>query len=337
MLDFAYINLNNLLFNAKQIKKLLGKEKFCAVVKADAYGHGAEKVAAALYPVIDCFAVALVEEGISLRLSGIDKEILVFNIINESDIEKAIRYNLTVSVASLSQAKMVYTILKKEKKSIKIHIKVNTGMNRLGVSVKELEGLCRYFSDKRELVKVEGLYSHLSDPEDDVSVKRATSLFLLAKKILRDYNYKVISHISASGGALKGIKSDMARIGIMLYGYKPFKSDKITLKPVMKVVAPVICRRTLKKGEPALYGKVKAKKKTDISIVRYGYADGLERRNIDEQFNNRCMDVTAIEGKTEGNFYTVMEDAELIAESYGTIPYEILTKIALRAEKIYIR
>ena len=337
MLNFAYINLKNLVYNAKNIKRLLGKEKFCAVVKADAYGHGAEKVAAALYAYADCYAVALTEEGVSLRLSGIDKDILVFNTVSREDVEIAVRYNLILTVANISTAKTVYSVAKDKKRRARVHIKVDTGMHRTGFTVNALDNVLRYFSDKRDAVNVEGLYTHLANPEDDTSVKMATALFLLAKDKVKSYNYKVISHISASGGALKGVKSDMARIGIMLYGYKPFYSDKIRLKPVMKVVAPVIARNTLKTGESALYGNLAAKEPTDLTLIRYGYADGLFRREKNGQFNNRCMDITAVKIRTGGKFYTVMDNADKTAKEYGTISYEILVSAATRAEKIYIK
>ena len=158
---------------------------------------------------------------------------------------------------------------------------------------------------------------------------------MLANNLVKGYNNKAICHISASGGFLSGVQADMVRIGILLYGYKPFKSSLIEVKPIMKVYAPVLKTRHLNANDVALYGDLKSEKDRDISLVRYGYADGLDRKNTQEIFNNRCMDVSAVNGLFSG-FYPILEDADMLAKQYGTISYEILTKVALRAQKIYV-
>ena len=368
MLNKAVINLSAIRENALAVKRLLPETtKFCAVVKADAYGHGAEKVSAALYNIVDSFAVALPEEGVALRRSGIDKDVLVLTRAQYGDAETAARFGLTLTAAEFDDLALFNAVGEKTGAAIKTHIKFNTGMNRQGFSdLSEISAALKFCAGKKG-VKIEGLYSHYARPENDVARKKATNLFLLAKRLVKGYNKNAMCHISASGGTLKGEFFDMVRIGILLYGYKPYKTDDITVRPAMKIFAPVICERTLAAGETALYGDCRAKKKTRFSLVRYGYADGLPRRSARGVFNNRCMDVTAYErggvlaeetfgdgccglfcrgvsepckdnlGAENGGIklFNVLPDADVLAGRYGTISYEILTKAAVRAEKIY--
>lgn len=339
MLNIAEINLTSLKKNALSIKKKLPeKTKFCAVVKADAYGHGAEECARALYSVADCFAVALTEEGVRLRQSGIDKDILVLIPPFPCDIRRGVEYSLTFAADSLSQIKLIDRESKKQGKKTKIHLKFDSGMNRFGVSsVEEVKSLAEYAA-KRKNIFLEGIFTHFYDAIDDEAVKIQYDKFLLAIKAVRVYNKNVIRHISASGGFLKGYYLDMVRIGILLYGYKPFKNASIGVKPVMKVYSPCVKRKVIKGGDTALYGGKRADKDTNALLVRYGYADGLPRKEVSGQFNNRCMDVSLqTQNVGKNGFFTVLDDADVLAEKYGTISYEILTKVALRAEKIYIR
>ncbi len=334
MRNFAVIDLVKLKNNALKIKKKLKKGvKFCAVVKADGYGHGGVEVASALYGIVDSYAVAIVEEGIALRQAGIDKDILVLIPPFRSDLEKAVRYSLTLTATSKNDLIRIARECENQAKSVKIHIKYNTGMNRQGVDgIDELEKMLCY-ADKKGLI-IEGLYSHFACPENENSQKTAYNKFLLALSVAKGYNNKIIGHISASGGFLKGAQCDMVRIGILLYGYKPFPCD-FDVKPIMRLYAPVIAHRSLKKGDTALYGDKVSGRAQEISLVRYGYADGLMRKSVKGQFNNRCMDVTAVKGYVKKAL--VMGDADKLAKSYGTISYEILTKVCLRAEKIYKR
>lgn len=336
MLNQAVINLKTLKRNAIAVKNRLPKNtKFCAVVKANAYGHGAEEVASALYQIADYFAVALLEEGVSLRLSGIDKPILILIPVDSQEIECALRYSLTLTAENVSQLKEIERVAKRVKTKAVVHVKFNSGMNRLGADLTELDKMLEVFKQSKTLV-LEGLFSHFSNPESKRSTKKATNKFLLAIKRAKVYNKDVICHISASGGFLRGKYFDMVRVGILLYGYKPFKSSKISVKPVMRVYARVIKTFFLKPFSNCLYGSFRLKRSQTLSLIRYGYADGLNRSKACGQINNRCMDITAIRGK-RGERACVMGDAEFIAKQYKTIPYEILSKCANRAQRIYIR
>lgn len=337
MLNAAIIDLSAIKSNAEKIKKILPpKTRFCAVVKANAYGHGAEKVSSAIYGVADCFAVALAEEGVSLRLSGIDKEILVLNPLFKADAVIAARYNLTLAADNAKDLYYAEAAGKSLGKKVFVHIKVNTGMNRGGASEEELNKILD-FADGAEYVNISGVFSHYGAPENDELFYGATERFIRAKRLVKSFDKNVIAHISASGGFLRGAYFDMVRTGILLYGYKPFFTDKISVTPAMKVYAPVTAARTVGRGETLMYGTKRLEEDSDVKIARYGYADGLLRQNIAGQFGARCMDLTAVKATVgNGKFVPVMTDAEKLAKEYRTISYEILTKSALRAEKIYI-
>ena len=341
MLNKAVIDLKILSSNVKSIKKRLNKnQKFCAVVKANAYGHGASEIANALYSECDYYAVALVEEGVKLRLSGIDKDILVLTPPTLGDIDLGVRYRLTFAVDSHEILnRIIYSSQVQHLKS-KIHLKFNSGMNRFGVDdLNELDSLAKKVVNSKYLY-LDGAFSHLHCPQNKKYANIACNKFLLANNLIKGYNSRAICHLEASGGFLSGIKTDMARLGILLYGYKPFESNYITVKPIMKVYAPVIKNRTLKKGDNCLYGEYQISQEQEISLVRFGYADGLFRRQVFGQVNNRCMDATAINIKNiKITKYgaLIMDDANVLAREYNTIPYEILSKITMRAQKIYLR
>lgn len=337
MLNKAVIDLKAITDNALAVKELLpSRTKLCAVVKADGYGHGAVKIANALYGICDSFAVALPEEGIELRLGGIDKEILVLARPQGEDIARSVYYGLTLTAARAEDVLLAEREGAKQHSAVRAHIKYNTGMNRLGADTQaELLNLIRLARGSGH-VKITGLYSHYAAPEAPALRAAQTERFTRAVEAARAEAGEITAHISASGGFLAGEYFDMVRIGILLYGYSPFETDKIKVRPAMKIYAPVIAERRLKAGESAMYGNFPALRETDIRIIRYGYADGLPRKRAAGQFNNRCMDVTAvISDKNGGKYYPVLTDAAALARSYGTISYEILTKAALRAEKIY--
>lgn len=341
MLNKAVIDLKILSSNVKNIKKRLNKnQKFCAVVKANAYGHGASEIANALYSECDYYAVALVEEGVELRLSGIDKDILVLTPPTLGDIDIGVRYRLTFAVDSHDILNSIIHSSQVQHLKSKIHLKFNSGMNRFGVDdLKELDSLAQKVVNSKHLY-LDGMFSHLHCPQNKKYANNACNKFLLANNLIKGYNSRAICHLEASGGFLSGVKTDMARLGLLLYGYKPFESDYITVKPIMKVYAPVIKNRTLKKGENCLYSEYQTSEEQEISLVRFGYADGLFRRQVFGQVNNRCMDATAINSKNiKITKYgaLIMDDASVLASEYDTIPYEILSKITMRAQKIYLR
>lgn len=316
----AVVNLSNLKHNAEYVRNILGKRQFFAVVKANGYGHGGAKVAQSLEEIADGFCVAIVDEGIELRLAGITKPILVLTPpLASDDVLRAKFYNLTVSINSLKTAKLA--------KGCRFHIKVNTGMNRHGCSLYELTEIL----DEVDSSLLDGVYSHLYAPSSAFESDRQLEIFNRAEEAVKAKNPEAVAHIAASGGALSGSKflKDGARCGILLYGYPPegFKADVL---PVMKVYA----RRT--QTTPFIGGGVgyarAGKNYKMLSTYRLGYADGFFRTAPLGE-GNLCMDsFLKVGGK---KLQPVLEDAAAYAKRCGTICYEVLCASTRRAEIIY--
>ena len=235
-----------------------------------------------------------------------------------------------------------------------MHIAVNTGMNRFGETVPNLWKPIAA-AKKSKLISVTGVYSHFYSPEDLSAVNRQCGIFDKAVDLVKKAFPKAVAHISASGGFIRGKFYGGVRIGILLYGYYPFcgrSGIRVSVSPAMKVETRIVGTGRLVKGQNFLYGDFTAEESEEYSLIRYGYADGLPRTAVKSQLNNRCMDVTAINSdeiycekylkngkklKKDGKFYILNKNADKIAEKYGTISYEILTSVAKRAKRVYLR
>jgi alanine racemase len=253
------------------------------------------------------------------------------------DIEKAIENDVTISVEDYELLVEIDKIAYAKKKIAKIELIVNTGMNRFGFAPKRLVEMLPKIK-RLSHISVRGVFSHFYQAENFIARHKQSKIFADTEKYVKDFFPLAISHISASGGFIKGEYFDAVRIGLLLYGYYPFKVNqkKFSVNPIMSVYSPIVKSGTLTTGEQLLYGKYKVKEDTEYSLIRYGYADGLPRKAVKGQFNNRCMDITAVECATD-DYFVVMDNAETLAKAYHTISYEILTKVCLRAEKIYLR
>lgn len=347
MLNTAIINLVLLQQNARAIKNALPPYvKFIAVVKADAYGHGLVEVSSAIYPYVDAYAVALPEEGVTLRSSGIDKDILVLTPPVMGDYDLSVRYDLILPIHTEKEVLILNNVAKREGKIVKAQIAVNTGMNRFGVDVKDIDGLIKVLKNSSSIA-VDGVYSHLYMPQNPLSRIKQSRVFLTAVNKVKDAFPFAYAHLSASGGFLKGEFYDAVRIGLLLYGYLPFKTrfPRVNVTPIMEVKTHVLEERKISKGDALMYGAFKAETDLTALILRYGYADGLNRKEVLGQLNNRCMDVTAIKKDKNTqilsvlgeNFYILYKNADEIAKKYDTISYEVLCSVAKRAKKIYLR
>lgn len=209
----SVINLCNIRANALKIRAKIGGRKLFAVVKADAYGHGAEEVARALEDVCDGFCVAVTEEGAALRIAGIGKPVLVLAPpLDGFDASRAEFYNLTVTVNSVKTALLA--------SACRCHIKVNTGMNRLGCSLNELPKILRTV----DLDKLDGVYSHLYAAQNAAACRQQLEIFNRAEELVKARKSDICAHLSASGGILRGgnYLKDGVRAGILLYGYAPY-------------------------------------------------------------------------------------------------------------------
>ena len=349
----AIIHLDNIKKNAERFSALTGT-RLCAVVKANAYGHGAEAVTMALNGVVDCFAVALIEEALAIRVPACGKEILVFTPPTTAEEVYTLAINgFTASVDSLKTARLVTWVCEKYNIPINVHLKVNTGMNRYGMNVQTLGKVCKLLQRNR-YVKPRGIYSHLYACNLRLAEKQRI-LFVRMLAVGKGYFPSLIAHLGASYGAMlgKNYTFDMVRVGLGLYGYLPCAANVET-----GVSADVVRGLALRKGM-SVYAKVVATRKYvygglgygeevdgdcigRLSVCRVGYADGLLRQRengmVDWQDNlaNLCMDVCLRSGERKrGEWLPIMTDAEKMARAVGTISYEVLCAITRRAELIY--
>lgn len=322
------INLSAIKDNANLVKEKTNA-KFCAVVKSDAYGHGIVECANELFNACDYFAVGTVEEGIKLRIAGINTPILC--LIPVKDIYRACRYGIDIVVHTYSYAKSVRSFCNKFGITACVHVAVNSGMNRLGID--NLCDLKKIISLSCDNFQIKGVFSHLFSGENIITSEKQLIKFIPYVNELKSFNSKVLAHISATSGFSLDAKFhlDMARIGLAMYGYNAI-NDTFPLKKAMKVVAPLVQARNLKTGENLLYGDYKVKSDINIGIYGYGYSNG-SRNGVKNIKNNACMNICAIKGNKK--CVEIMNDASIIAKSEKTIVYDILTRFGLSCKRVY--
>ncbi|MBQ8323416.1 MAG: alanine racemase [Clostridia bacterium] len=346
----AKIYLKNIRRNAQAFGRLTGRP-VCAVVKANAYGHGAEEVVCALEGVVSCFAVSLVSEAIAIRTAACGKDILVLTPpLCEEETLVGARNGFVLTVGDLATARRVAETAEKNRLPVRVHIKTNTGMNRYGTNVQTLGRICTHLK-AHPLVRVEGVYSHIYG-NTRAQAERQRERFMRMIAVCRDYYPEAIAHLGATYGAILGEKFvfDMTRIGIGLYGYLPDgardldekRVRKLDLKKGMAVYATVAAKRKYVCGG-AGYGKDIAKPTGERLITcRFGYADGFLRTKENgtdgsgDNANDLCMDACVRWGNApKGERVPVMTDAAETAKKAGTISYEVLCAATRRAETEY--
>jgi alanine racemase len=284
---YALINLSNLKYNYLQIKKKVKTSKIMAVVKADAYGHGMIKCVEALQSLNnkrpDYYAVALFEEALELRKSKIVYQpILTFSPFNSVELKDYFKYDIMPTITNAVQIKEL-TSLRLSKK-LKVHVNIETGMGRLGISYREAVEQIKNLSKIKNVI-IDGIYTHFatSDEKDKTFANLQLSRFKQVIEELKSHKIEIGKIHCANSGAIIDMPEsyfDMVRPGISLYGYYPSleTSESIKLKPVMSIVSEVENVRKIKKGESVSYGRrYIAKDETNIFTVPVGYADGIPR------------------------------------------------------------
>ena len=346
------IDLQAIQHNAEAIKAYTGK-KLIAVIKADAYGHGAVRVAKVLDTTADMFAVATVEEGIALRQADIHKPILVLFSSLPVQVAPIVEYGLTPTIGDWEFAKAL-----NERSSVKVHVNINTGMNRSGVCYTEAIGFLSKLKTLHRL-EVEGLFTHFAAADEadksfvSVQLKRFSS-------VLANVSGKMI-HAANSAAALSVPESsfDAVRPGLSLYGIYPSTEKPIQLKPALTWKTRVGWIDTISEAEGVSYGLTyKAPQQTRVAMVQVGYGDGYPRAlsNSGEVLiggarrpiiGRVCMDVSVVQLQSEDNVSVGDEvvligsqgDAEItvdeVAHRAGTISYEILTQISPRVKRFF--
>lgn len=319
----SIINLSAVRSNARLVRTMLGDRFFFAVVKADAYGHGSVEISREIEDIADGFCVAIVDEGVELRVSGITKPVLVLAPpLDSEDVERCKQYGLSVTVNSPQTARLIG--------SLDCHIKVNTGMNRYGCSPSQLKSVLSALSKEQ----IKGVYTHLYAAENQAESQKQLALFSQCAAEVKAYSPLAIAHASATAGVIRGgdCLFDGARCGIALYGYAPKGFSLKGLQPALKVYA----RRaqvTVPVGDGVGYN-VAEERYVSLSTYRLGYADGFARTcPLGEK--TLCMD--AFVSKSRDELVCVFDDADAYANRLGTISYEVLCSVTRRSEKIYER
>lgn len=286
--DRAYleIDLNNLKHNVMALKKVMPpKCKLMAVVKAEAYGHGAYKIATYMNRIgVNAFAVATIDEGIELRGYGVSGEILILGYTSPARAREVRKYDLTQTLIDYPYA----LNLNRQGYDVKTHIKVDTGMHRLGFDKEDVKGIMSVFSMKH--IKVSGIYTHLC-AADSLNEKDICFTHMQIQnfyKLIRRLEERGITipkiHIQSSYGLLNypELNCDYVRAGIVLYGVLSSPDDntklQLDLRPVLSLKAKVILLRKIRKGDSVGYGRAfVADRDRLIAILSVGYADGYPR------------------------------------------------------------
>jgi alanine racemase len=366
----AEIDLNVLADNFKTIKaRVSGQTRMLCVVKADAYGHGAVPVARHLeMQGTDFFGVVTTDEGIELREHGITKPILVMGgVMPWDDVESFWEHRLTPAVADLQGLTRLVSAAANRRQQIKIHVKVDTGMGRIGVGQNDLDGLIAMVCTS-DRVRVEGVMSHFSSSEvrDAYGLSQIDRFRDVVALLRKNGIEPEIAHMANGGAVCQYPEShfDMVRVGIMLYGAYPDRTlaEKISVRPVMRVVSHVAYVREFPAGSPLSYGRTFiTKRTTKVACVAMGYADGVPRALSNKGsvlikgrrcpiVGRVCMDFFLADITDMADVADVApgEEAILIgasgsnsispdevAEQVGTIPYEILCGISRRVPRAY--
>jgi alanine racemase len=291
---FAEIDLDAALFNLSELKKLIKSKKteIMCVIKANGYGHDDTTLCKVLCEAgVRYFAVSNIDEAVKLREGGCEGEILILGYTHPAYVEKLIKYNIIQTVTGLTHAESLAAQIDSNSKSpLRIHIKIDTGMGRLGIKLHDFDkALTEVIAiSKLPELKAEGIFTHLaaadSKASDDIDFTTAQTecFFFLADECERAGVKFIHRHCFNSAGGLMHYdpRSTLARFGIALYGLKPDADMKmpVTLKPVMSLRSYIVETKKLFKGETVSYGRTfTAPSDMKIAVVSVGYADGYPR------------------------------------------------------------
>ncbi|MDH8677697.1 alanine racemase [Fusibacter bizertensis] len=366
---WADINLDHLAHNMVQVKRITKEGTIIsAVIKADAYGHGALQVAKTLLKNgADRFAVATLSEALQLRSAFSETEIMVLGYTPDELIEDAIKMRIIQTVYSYEQAYAFNKAAEKLGCKLKVHIKLDTGMRRIGMEINDQTVLDICKIAEMPYLTIEGIFTHfaVADELDKTFTHHQVRLFQDMIKRLESNNVIIpIKHVCNSAGIidLPEYHFDMVRAGIMLYGLYPsndVKKDRVELRPVMSLKAKVAHVKTVESGEGVSYGlKFIAPQPTQVATLPIGYADGFTRQLTDKAIGiingvikpiigRICMDQCMMEVNdltvNVGDTVTLFGEADAVqihidryAEILGTINYEIVCMIGKRVPRRYI-
>lgn len=363
----AYIHLDRLVHNYNVVKKAVNDNRIMAVVKANGYGHGAVKCAQALAREgCDSFAVFTFDEAVELRDAGIEEEILIFSRMQKEFLAEAVDRNITLNISHPDDLDLLAGFHDECGDSPVVHLKVDTGMTRLGVTF-DIAGEVLDKLVNNPGIRCEGIYSHYATADEgDLSyaewqLERFEQILKTAKDSGLDFK---VRHFSNSGTVLNLPQSgyDIVRVGMLLYG--AFPSDEVPtdldIKPVMEFRGPIVHVRRVTAGTKVSYGGVWASEKdTAIGVIQTGFADGFPRPWYEGgtvSYNGKryplagrvCMDQLmvdfgndeAVAGEEVLFFGENGQDSihvEEIAKAIGSTTYVLVTAIHGRSERIFLQ
>jgi alanine racemase len=360
----AVVNLGAIGYNVSQIRKRIGERRdLMAVVKADGYGHGAVPVSlAALRAGANCLGVAFPEEGALLRNAGIEAPILVLGLIQPEEACKVVDFRLEQTICSLKLAEALDQVARSASVRVNIHVKVDTGMNRIGINPKDALAFIRKIRRFKNLHLL-GIFSHFSCA-DEVEKSFAKKQVEIFNAMVREVDYAGIpipkKHLANSAAILDLPESyyDLVRPGIMIYGLYPSAevSRSIKLRPAMTLKTRVAYVKSVPGEVPVSYGRTfYTRKSTRIATLPVGYADGYSRLMSNQGavlvkgrrapvIGRVCMDMCMIDVSGIKNVKTGDEailfgeelSADEVAHKIGTISYEVVCAIGKRVPRIYV-
>jgi alanine racemase len=359
---FVEISIPNILHNVRQLKGLLDRNvKFMAVVKADAYGHGAVPVSKAIEKIVDYLAVATLPEAVEIKKAGIKKPILLLGETHLSNAEAIVKGGFVQTVYTIPFAKALSNAASRLKKKARVHLKIDTGMGRIGVHFGKAEDL---FVKVKELpnINIEGIFTHFAGAEEmDEFTSEQLKRFKSFISKIDSAGY--ILHAANSAATLYHKEShlDMVRVGLSMYGLYPpgGRGHAVMLRPALEFKTRVIYMKKIPAGTPLSYGSTYiAGKATNIATLPVGYADGLPRAlsNKGEVLiggkrhpivGRVCMDMTLVDvgnSKVKAGDEVVLIgrqgkdsiSADEVAKLADTISYEIICGIGKRVPRIYV-
>lgn len=356
----AWVNLDAIRDNFRSLRNHAGAKAVIPVIKADAYGHGAVAVARALEPMgVSMLAVAYVEEALVLRRAGITTPILVLTGFAPDQVDVLFEFHLTPVISTPEQIQILQALSEGEDRSrLPVHVKVDTGMSRLGFPLREIERAVHRLEDV-ESVRIDGLMTHLASADED-EIATARQLDVFDEAIIRletlGIRPRLIHAANSAGMAHVRETHSAVRPGLLLYGLAPRPlAPTIMVRPAMELRARVALVKTISAGTPVSYGgRFVAGKETRIATINAGYADGVPRTNLMREkgtlrhgtsalkvAGSVCMDLTMLDATDApdlrtGDEVTVFGEAPTawdLAEWAGTNAWEILTSVGARVPR----
>ncbi len=361
---WAEVNLNNLEYNFCRIKESLSPGvKIMVTVKDDAYGHGLVPVARRLSSLkVDFFGVASIDEGIALRKAGIRTPILILGLILKKDISPLFEYGLSTTVCDIELPRVLDSMSRKSGKRANVHIKVDTGMGRIGVHPYNAHKLIKSIN-RFKYINIEGVFTHFAfaDINKKFTYYQIGLFEDLISRLQKEGIKAKFMHAANSMGLLDYKRShfNMVRPGLITYGLYPRKDICIKLKPVLSLKTRVVFVKKVPKGVGISYGHdYVTERSTQIATLPIGYGDGYPRNLSNKaqvlingkRFNlcgKICMDQVMVDVGREK--VKVGQEAVLIgaqgkaritveelAKKSGTIPYEIVCGLGSRIPRVYL-